>query len=338
MLSSCPYPLRHDVPTQPRYTTKEEPPMILKRIFDPRKVLAYVRFELLLALAWSFIVYALYEGLGIKNITLPIALLGAYGTALAIFLAFRNTTSFARWGEGSQAWSGISNYSRIFSRLIITFTDSHAHQAQYQAERSEAFKQRMIYRHLAWVNALRMQLRGQDDWASLRPFLSDDEHQALLPRANKANVLLLWQGRDIYNAMANGTLQGFDSFQLEGCMTQFGAFQATCERIKSIPVPRQYDYFTRLFVRVFILLLPLVLIRSLAGESLALMVVPISLLLTFVFAIVEKVGVVNEDPFENRITDVPMSAISRKIERDARELLAEDSLPPALEPQDGYLF
>jgi len=314
--------------------------MILKRVFDPRKVLRYVRAELLLALVWSLIVYGLYEVLAIKTIALPIALLGAYGTALAIFLAFRNNTSFARWGEASQAWSGITHFSRIFARLIITFTDSHSHQPQYNPERAEAFKRRMIERHLAWVNALRLQLRGQTeavDWAIVRGLLNEADQAIVSTGANRANLLLLSQGRDIYQAMAEGTLQGFDSFQLENCMAQFSAYQATCERIKTIPVPRQYDYFTRLFVHIFIVLLPLVLVRSLANESLALLVVPITLLLTFVFAIVEKVGVVNEDPFENRITDVPMSAICRKIERDCRESLG-DPLPPALEAQDGYLF
>lgn len=311
--------------------------MILKRRFDPRKIIAYVRVELIMSLIWSGSVYVLYDLLDMTVIALPIGLLGAYGTALAIFLAFRNNTSFARWGEASQQWSNITSYSRIFARLIITFVDSHRHTPQYNEETAQRFKQEMLHRHLAWVNALRFQLRGQAEWEALRPYLNDDEFAALLQKANKPGWLMLLQGRRIYDAMASGTLQGFDSFQLEGCLAQLANFQAGCERIKTIPVPRQYDYFTRLFVHIFILLLPLLLVRSLAAESLALLVIPVSVLLAFVFAIVEKTGVVNEEPFENRITDVPLSAICRKIERDVKELLAEE-LPPALEAKDGYLF
>jgi putative membrane protein len=50
------------------------------------------------------------------------------------------------------------------------------------------------------------------------------------------------------------------------------------------------------------------------------------------------VGEVNEDPFEGRITDVPISALSIDIERDLMELLGETNLPSVVEPIDGYLY
>ena len=49
-------------------------------------------------------------------------------------------------------------------------------------------------------------------------------------------------------------------------------------------------------------------------------------------------GEVNEDPFENRITDVPLTAMCNTIERDLREMLGETDLPPKAEPKDGFLF
>jgi putative membrane protein len=53
---------------------------------------------------------------------------------------------------------------------------------------------------------------------------------------------------------------------------------------------------------------------------------------------VQRTGDVDEEPFENRITDVPLSALCRIIERDARARLGESELPPLLTPQDGYLW
>lgn len=64
----------------------------------------------------------------------------------------------------------------------------------------------------------------------------------------------------------------------------------------------------------------------------------VALVLAFVFAIVQRTGEVNEEPFENRITDVPLTALCRIIERDARATLGETGLPPRLEPKDGYLW
>jgi putative membrane protein len=264
--------------------------------------------------------------------------LGILGTALSIFLAFRNNTAFSRWGEASQAWTAITAASRTFARLVVTFTDAHAHTPQYRAEPAEAFKREMIYRQIAWSHALRMQLRGQMDVDELSPYLESAELAALRQATNKTGALLLMQGRRIYDAMASGILQGFDSFQLEGQLAALASQQAICERIKLIPVPRQYDYFTRLFVWTFIVLTPLSLVGTLVRENVGYLLAPLTLLFAFVFAIVQRTGEVNEEPFENRITDVPLSALCRSIERDVRATLGEIDLPPKLEPQAGYLW
>jgi putative membrane protein len=159
----------------------------------------------------------------------------------------------------------------------------------------------------------------------------------MLKQENKPGYLMLQHGRSIYDAMANGTLQGFDSFQLENALAQMTAQEGLAKRLKTTPVPRQYDYFTRLFVYLFILLLPFGLLSTLPGEQ-SWLVIPFAILLSFVFAILERIGAVNEHPFENRITDVPLTAICRNIERDLLATLGQEDLPPALTPKDGYLF
>lgn len=311
--------------------------MIVKRNFDPRKVATYVWRELLFSLLLSAAVYSWHTAVGLPPVV-PFALLSMLGAALAIFLAFRNNTAFARWSEAAQLWYNIVNQVRILTRLTITFVDSHRHTPQYQAAVAEAFKQEMVYRLIAWAHALRMHLRGNKQWEELRPLLAADDYAKVLSAQHKPNALLLLQGQRIYNAMASGVLQGFDSFQMEGAMAQLSGLQASCERIKNIPIPKQYDYFTRLFVWVFIALTPFGLLGLLASHNLALWVIPLSALVAFVFTVLERTGQINEAPFENRITDVPLSALCRIIERDAREMLAETDLPPLLKPQDGYLW
>jgi ion channel-forming bestrophin family protein len=100
----------------------------------------------------------------------------------------------------------------------------------------------------------------------------------------------------------------------------------------------KYDYFTWLFVRIFVYLFPFSMIEIFAKSQASYGFIPFALLVTFVFVVTEKIGVVNEDPFENRIQDVPMSAICRDIERDLRELLDETDLPAPPEAENGYLF
>jgi putative membrane protein len=313
--------------------------MIVKRTFDPLKVSTYVWRELLLSLGVSALVFIAYTVLDVQAIGLPFGVLGVLGTALAIFLAFRNNAAFARWGEGSAAWSSILSSTRSFARLVTSIVDSRKGNPQYDATRADALKRSLLRRHIAWANALRMQLRGQDDWASLQPFLSDADSRDLQTRANKPAHLLTLQGRAVMDAMDAGTLQGFDAFTLEsGGLAAFGAQQTACERLKTIPVPRQYAYFTRVFVWLFVALTPLCLIRGITTETQAgWLVIPVSLVLAFVFTVIERTGAVNEDPFENRITDVPMAYYCREIERHVAEVLGEP-LPPKLEPRDGYLW
>jgi putative membrane protein len=138
--------------------------------------------------------------------------------------------------------------------------------------------------------------------------------------------------------MADGTLGGFDSFQMEGQLLALANAQGGCERIKNTPLLRQYDYFTRVFLYTFIFLLPFSLIGDFVRLEKAWLMIPVSVIIAFVFAIIGKVGEVNEDPFENRITDVPLTAMCNTIERDLREMLGETDLPPRTQPENGILF
>lgn len=310
--------------------------MILKRNFNPIRVVQYVKRELLLAITVSLVVYGLHvTGFGI--ITLPFSISAILGSALAIFIAFRNNSAYSRWWEARTLWGGIVNSSRVFARLVITFTDSHAHQPTYQAVRSERFKKEMIYLLIAWVHALRLHLRKQTDVLELKNFLSEEEFKTLRETNNKPNYLHLLTGKKVYEAMANGTLGGFDSFQMEGQLLALANYQGGCERIKNTPLLRQYDFFTRVFLVTFIVLLPFSLMTDFSKMNLSFLMVPISVIISFVFAIIGKVGEVNEDPFENRITDVPLSALCNTIERDLKEMLGE-TLPPKLEAQKGFLY
>lgn len=312
--------------------------MIIKRNFDPRKVATYVWKDVTLALAVAVAVYAAVALLGWSFVALSFAPIGLLGAALSIFLAFRANTSFARWGEAAQAWAAITAASRVFGRLVVTFTDSHRHTPQYKEELAEAFKRELVYRQIAWANALRLELRGQASWREIEQFLPPADSAALSQQPNKPLYLMKRQGQRIYDGMASGTLQGFDSFQMEGQLAVLAAQQAVCERIKAIPIPRQYDYFTRVFVRVFVVLLPFFLAKTLVADGVPWLVVPLSGVIAFLFTVIERTGAVNEDPFENHITDVPLSAACREIERDLRAMLGEADLPPSLEAQDGYLF
>lgn len=292
---------------------------------------------MLFATVISVIVYTAHR-LDTTVPLLPFSVAAILGSALAIFIAFRNNNAYSRWWEARTLWGGIINSSRILARLIITFTDSHRHQQGYNQARSEQFKHDLISLTIAWAHSLRLHLRNQTTWQEVLPHLPEKYHDSFINIQHKPNYLQLLSGQLIYEAMGNGTLGGFDSFQMEGQLAALANYQGGCERIKNTPLLRQYDYFTRLFLYTFILLLPFALVNDFKKLSLDFMLVPVSIIISFVFSIISKVGEVNEDPFENRITDVPLTALCNTLERDLKEMSGAKILPDKKQPEDGFLF
>lgn len=311
--------------------------MIIKRNFNPLRVLQYVQVELGFAVVVSTLVFVFYHQ-GFMTATIPFSITAILGSALAIFIAFRNNSSYGRWWEARTLWGGIINSSRVLARLIITLSDSHVHQQNYDRARSEKFKKALVYQVIAWVHALRLHLRNQENWSELKRFLDEETFEQVDKANNKPNFIQLLSGRMIYEAMSNGTLGGFDSFQMEGQLLALANYQGGCERIKNTPLLRQYDYFTRLFLFTFMLLLPFSLIGDFTKMQIEYLIIPVSVLVSFVFSIIGKVGEVNEDPFENRITDVPLTALCNTVERDLREMLGEMDLPQKTKVENGFLY
>lgn len=311
--------------------------MIVKKNFNPIKVFSYIKYEMIYTSILAATVYYLHTNLLTEKISIPFSIAGLLGGALAIFLGFRNNTSYARWWEARQLWSNIASSSRILARLILTFTDSHSHQQNYVKERSELFKKEMIYKQIAWVHSLRLNLRKENSWEEIKPLLPESEWTQLQTKTNKTGFIQFLMGQRIYKAMADGTLGGFDSFQMEGQLLSLSNYQSGCERIKDTPLLKQYDFFTRVFLVVFISVLPFTLLSELQRLNVIYLLIPITILISFVFTIVGKVGKVNEDPFENKITDVPLNSICNSIELELREMLEDKNLPKKIEPVDGYL-
>jgi len=311
--------------------------MILRKIFNPIAVVRYMKFELIASTVLSVAVFFLYHNEHLEKVSLPFSIAAILGSALAIFLAFRNNNSYNRWWEARTIWGGIINNSRIFARQIIANADNASATGKTSSETVNAYKKELIYRQIAFANALRLHLRGENKWEQLKPFLAEEEYNILITKNNKPNYLLHIQGIRIKEGMKKEILGVFDNISLEPTLAGFNNFQGACERIKNTPLLRQYHFFTKLFLLVFMGILPFSLIADFNKMGAPALMIPMSVLLAFVFGVMGKVGEVNEDPFENRITDIPMTSMCNTIERDLKEMLDETDLPAKLLPEDGFI-
>jgi putative membrane protein len=243
------------------------------------------------------------------------------GFALAIFLAFRNSASYDRWWEGRKLWGGIVNASRAFARQAVTFPRGD------EGARA-ALARDVVHRHIAFVNALRCQLRGEDTLAAVRGFLGEAEAEALKSAKNVAATLLHTNGARLVEAADGGLLTDERLAALDRSLVELVNMQGGCERIKGTPLPLAYGFFTRTFVRSYCVLLPFGLVEH-TGIATILVVVA----LAFVLLVLETIGRLLEDPFTLAPNGLPLSAICRNIEINVRQQLGERDLPPPILPE-----
>lgn len=74
------------------------------------------------------------------------------------------------------------------------------------------------------------------------------------------------------------------------------------------------------------------------GDWFVWLTVPLSVLVGWIFLVLEQIGESTENPFEGGANDIPITKISRMIEIDLWEMLGEKDLPPVIQPQKDILL
>lgn len=315
--------------------------MITKRNLNPVKVLGFVWQPVLYALLVAVAAVLLRRIWG-QAVALPFLPVGTVGAAVAIFVAFRNNASYARWWEGRTLWASIHSSSRVLARQLVASTHDATVAAGAAEERVEAvlaYRREMLLRIAALAHATRIHLRGEQgqDWSDATRLLDPQEAAELLRAENRPARLLLTLSERIKDGVRGQILGQFDPISLEPAVGALNSAITACERLKDTPTPRQYDYFTRLAVGAFSTLLPFGLLSIVPSRQNWLVVV-LTAVVAGVFIILEVVGGVVEAPFAGTTTDVPLTYLSTEIERDLREQLGETTLPDRVRAVDGYLW
>lgn len=273
--------------------------------------------------------------------------------------------------EARKIWGGIVNDSRTWGMMVDGYiTNQFAETPKSEAELHQ-IKQKLIYRHIAWLYAHRSQLLVPTPWehisqggirtkyirrfqkelgvglvddeitrTELKLFLPANEHDRLINHVNTATQIINQQSRDLTKLRAQNTIDDFRHTQMEDVLRSFYTLQGKNERIKKFPLPRQYANISRYFVAIFIMLLPFSMIPELMkiGDWGILIAILITALIGWVYVMMEVIGDYTENPFQGMPNDIPMMALCRVIEIDLREMLRETELPPKVEAKNGILM
>lgn len=277
------------------------------------------------------------------------------GIAVAFYLGFKNNSSYDRTWEARKIWGSIVNDSRSFGVASVSFI---------QGEGDDKIKKELIYRHVAWLTALRHQLRLSRSWEhfedrlngiyipticedytkkldkELLMYLSKEEVESLENNANIATQILRIQSERLQELRNLNYFDDFRHMEFHQLITKMYDGQGKSERIKNFPFPRQYASTALWLTLVFSAFVPFGLLDVFKSiEGMLFWVCPfISALIIWVFFLMEKIGDYSENPFEGTYNDVPITSIARGIEIDMREMINDDQIPEAIKAEDGFLM
>ena len=345
--------------------------MFVRKNFSLRGVLKFSGGHLIWLTVWMTAVTVLYEVTHWQWLSIPWLPLSAIGVAVAFYVGFKNNQAYDRLWEARKIWGAIVNSSRAWGSNVKGFVTPQFAESRYSEQEIFAIRKKLIYRHMAWLYALRNQLLIPTPWEHvslgshisritrkrmneigvgliedgvtekhLRTFLGADEYDRLVNYKNTATQIIDQQSQDLAELRAMNLIDDFRHMELQKVLYDFYIHQGKCERIKKFPLPRQFGGMSAVFIGIFIFLLPFGMTTEFheLGESAVWLAIPFSVLVGWVFLMMELVGDYSENPFEGLGNDIPMMALCRTIEIDLREMLGETDLPPSIEPVNGVLM
>lgn len=265
----------------------------------------------------------------LRYITIPEMAVTVLGAALSILLAFRTNSAYARWWEARTLWGALVNNSRSIARQAISFSGSE----NEGAPAAKLFSRDFVYRQIAFVHSTRCALRKQPPWDEIQSLLSAADLEALRTVQNIPASVLQEMGNQLTRAVGQQIITEVHLHRMDQTLSDLSNVLGACERIKNTPLPRQYDYYPELLIKVYCTVLPFIIV-----DEVGLLTPLITAVVGFAFLVLNRIGKNLEDPFENTPYDVSMTALSRTIEINLRQALGEREVPPPVTPVKGVLM
>ena len=191
----------------------------------------------------------------------------------------------------------------------------------------------------------------------LEGYLSEEEKKVVLDKNKKQTTCLNFQSKNLRELKEKGLIWEFSFLEMENQIVELFTLQGKLERIKNFPYPRQFATLNLFFIWIFIVLLPFGIINvfdeigttllesydnpstyvEYISKGFVWLSIPFSVVVSWIFHTMERIGEVSENPFEGIANDVPITTMSRGIEIDIRQMINDDPtiIPPQIPEQKG---
>ena len=294
--------------------------MIINKSIPIKYLFNKVKIELIYVLIMAVIVYYITHVFQNNIPEMPLTIPAFIGTSISILISFKLNQSYDRWWEARKIWGSIVNDSRS---LILQFK---------QFLPADENINKIAYRQIAWCYALGESLRGLDSKETLKKYLNEIEIEEINKQSNKPLAIIQHHYNDLKQFKNGGKINQFSEVQLDNTLVRLVDAMGKAERIKSTVFPVTYRLFLHLMIYLFIITLSISL-KNIASVF----EIPLLLVLSAAFFLLEKSATHMQDPFENRPTDTAVTAIARTIEINIKNIIEDKNIPEKLNANQYYL-
>lgn len=243
---------------------------------------------------------------------IPVSIPIFLGTAISLILSFNLNQSYERWWEARKIWGAIVNDSRVLVMQLKSFDKGN----------DAALLEKMTLRQIAWCYCFGQSLRNDEPCGNIDHLLSKSDLAALASQKNKPLALMDQHSQDLKRLREANGIDVFHHVQIDNTLVRLVNSMGQAERINTTVFPTTYSFFMHTLIYIFITLLSVCL-----SEIDGLFEIPLLILISVPFLLLERTAKDMQDPFSGYATDTPVTAIANTIETNLRQLINNQDLP-----------
>jgi len=218
--------------------------MVILRGISLIDMIRWTGVHFLALMAFVSAIAALYY-FNLIAIGIPWLAVSVIGTAVAFYVGFKNNQAYDRMWEARKIWGGIANDSRAWGMMVDGYVTNQFSDSPKIDSVIHAVKQKLIYRHIAWLYAHRSQLLVPTPWehfsqggrteklikkyqkelgvglvddentrTELKLFLPPDVYDRLISHVNTATQIINQQSRDLTKLREDNMIDDFRHTQM----------------------------------------------------------------------------------------------------------------------------
>lgn len=283
--------------------------MLLNRNISIGYFINTIKYDIIAISLYAIVIGLMDNYSVLSNISIPLGLTSVVGTSVALLLAFRTGQSYERWWEARIIWGAIVNDSRTLVRQVQSF---------YTGDDAKEVVKEFEYRQIYWCQALTHALRKTEFSEECKMYLE----KTLVKEINIPNALLSKHSDQLRKAFQEKKINEFQQIQIDTTIVNLCNSMGRCERIKNTVFPKSYSTLIHFLIYFFVTILPF----GLSDDFISLEIF-LCISVPMIFIAIEKTSILMQDPFENLPLDTPMTALSRTIEINIKQMIGDNSVP-----------